>query len=191
MDRGETTVWKKAEPARSEQRVPAAAGRAPDQQAATGGVTSLHFGGSPMAAERSGDRAVIGPSITIKGDVTGEEDLVIQGRVEGKVDLAQHHVTVGANGRIKANIVGRSVTVEGEVDGDLRADEQIAIRKSGKVRGNISAPRVIIEDGATFKGSIDMEHKAAAQPAASPTITAPGGAALPRVSVPNRPDRSG
>lgn len=191
MDRGETTVWKKAEPARSEQRVPATAGRAPDQQAVTGGVTSLHLGGSPMAAERSGDRAVIGPSITIKGDVSGEEDLVIQGRVEGKVDLAQHHVTVGANGRIKANIVGRSVTVEGEVDGDLRADEQIAIRKSGKVRGNISAPRVIIEDGATFKGSIDMEHKAAAQPAASATIAAPGGAALPRVSVPNRPDRSG
>jgi cytoskeletal protein CcmA (bactofilin family) len=119
-----------------------------------------------MVSERPGDRAVIGPSITIKGDVTGEEDLVIQGRVEGKVDLAQHNVTVGANGRIKANIFGRSVTVEGEVEGDLHAEEHIAIRKSGKVHGNVSAPRVTIEDGAMFKGTIDMERKPPARPAA-------------------------
>ncbi len=124
-----------------------------------------------MAGERPGDRAIIGPSITIKGDVTGEEDLLIQGRVEGKVDLAQHHVTVGANGRIKANIVGRSVTVEGEVEGDLHAEEQISIRKSGKVRGNVSAPRVTIEDGAMFKGSIDMERKAAPRPAPAPAVS--------------------
>lgn len=190
-------MWKKAEPARTDQRAPATADRAPEQQAATGGMTSLHLGGSPMAGERSGDRAVIGPSITIKGDVTGEEDLIIQGRVEGKVDLAQHHVTVGATGRIKANIVGRSVTVEGEVDGDLHAEEQIAIRKSGKVKGNLSAPRVTIEDGATFKGSIDMERKAAAHPAASSAAAAPApavapaSAALPRVNPPNRPERNG
>ena len=125
-----------------------------------------------MAAERQSDRAIIGPSITIKGDVTGEEDLVIQGRVEGKVDLAQHNVTVGANGRIKANIMGRSVTVEGEVEGDLRAEEHIAIRKSGKVHGNVSAPRVTIEDGAMFKGSIDMERKAPPRPAANPAVAA-------------------
>ena len=125
-----------------------------------------------MAAERPSERAIIGPSITIKGDVTGEEDLLIQGRVEGKVDLAQHNVTVGANGRIKANIFGRSVTVEGEVEGDLHAEEQIAIRKSGRVLGNVSAPRVTIEDGAMFKGSIDMDRKAAPRPAVNP----PGGA---------------
>jgi cytoskeletal protein CcmA (bactofilin family) len=125
-----------------------------------------------MAAERPGDRAIIGPSITIKGDVTGEEDLVIQGRIEGKVDLAQHNVTVGSNGRIKANIFGRNVTVEGEVEGDLRAEEHIAIRKSGKVHGNVSAPRVTIEDGAMFKGSIDMERKAAPRTPANPSVAA-------------------
>jgi cytoskeletal protein CcmA (bactofilin family) len=131
-----------------------------------------------MSGERPGDRAIIGPSITIKGDVTGDEDLMIQGRIEGKVDLAQHNVTVGANGRIKANILGRSVTVEGDVEGDLHAEEQISIRKSGKVRGNISAPRVTIEDGATFKGSIDMERKATPRPApAAPPAPAPGPAA--------------
>jgi len=155
-----------------------------------------------MAAERPGDRAIIGPSITIKGDVTGEEDLVIQGRVEGKVDLAQHNVTVGANGRIKANIFGRSVTIEGEVEGDLHAEEQIAIRKSGKVRGNVSAPRVTIEDGAMFKGSIEMERKAAPRPAVSPAgvaaaspappaAGAPGSNAPPRPGEPKHPERSG
>ncbi len=137
-----------------------------------------------MATDRPGDRAIIGPSITIKGDVTGEEDLVIQGRVEGKVDLAQHHVTVGANGRIKANIIGRSVTVEGEVEGDLLAEEQISVRKSGKVRGNVTAPRVTIEDGAMFKGSIDMERKAPARP---PAVPAAAHAAAPAPSAPVTP----
>ena len=155
-----------------------------------------------MAAERSGERAVIGPSITIKGDVTGEEDLVIQGRVEGKVDLAQHNVTVGSNGRIKANIFGRSVTVEGEVEGDLHAEEQIAIRKSGKVRGNVSAPRVTIEDGAMFKGAIDMERKTAPKPVVSVsglataglapgTGSGPGSSVSPRTGEPKHPERSG
>jgi cytoskeletal protein CcmA (bactofilin family) len=155
-----------------------------------------------MGAERPGERAIIGPSITIKGDVTGEEDLVIQGRVEGKVDLAQHNVTVGANGRIKANIFGRSVTVEGEVEGDLHAEEQIAIRKSGKVRGNVSAPRVTIEDGAMFKGTIDMERKAAPKPVVGPAGAAsvspapapgsgPGSSASPRTGEPRHPERSG
>ena len=155
-----------------------------------------------MAAERPGERAIIGPSITIKGDVTGEEDLLIQGRVEGKVDLAQHNVTVGANGRIKANIFGRSVTVEGEVEGDLHAEEQIAIRKSARVHGNVSAPRVTIEDGAMFKGSIEMERKPAPRPAvgpagataaspAPPVAGAPGSAVTPRPGEPKHPERSG
>jgi cytoskeletal protein CcmA (bactofilin family) len=153
-----------------------------------------------MSSERPGERAIIGPSITIKGDVTGDEDLVIQGRVEGKVDLAQHNVTVGANGRIRANIFGRSVTVEGEVEGDLHADEHIAIRKSGKVHGNVSAPRVTIEDGAMFKGSIDMERKAPPKPLAGPSgasvVASPTAAVPARANEPKRPeathsDRSG
>jgi cytoskeletal protein CcmA (bactofilin family) len=196
-------VWKKAEPERSERRVPATTGRATGDQAPTGlGTVSPQFGGGQMAAERPGERAIIGPSITIKGDVTGEEDLVIQGRVEGKVDLAQHNVTVGSNGRVKANIFGRSVTVEGEVEGDLHAEEQIAIRKAGKVRGNVSAPRVTIEDGAMFKGTIDMERKTAPKPVVSPagaaaaspvpgTGSGPGSSASPRTGEPKHPERSG
>jgi cytoskeletal protein CcmA (bactofilin family) len=102
-------------------------------------------------------RATIGPSIFIKGDLSGEEDLVIEGRVEGKVDLKQNNVTVGKNGRVKADVFGKVVVIEGEVDGNVFAREQAILRQSGAIRGNITAPRVILEDGSRFKGSIDME----------------------------------
>lgn len=106
-----------------------------------------------------GEAATIGRSITIRGDVTGDEDLLIQGRIEGTVDLKQHSVTVGPEGRVKANIKGLMVTIEGEVDGDVRGQEQVALRSASKVTGDITAPRVVLEDGATFLGSIDMSGK--------------------------------
>jgi len=113
----------------------------------------------PAAAEPRG-RAVIGESIRIEGDVSGDEDLLVQGQVEGKIDLPKNQVTVGHPGRVKADIHGRSISVEGKVQGNLFADEQVVVRESGEVRGNITAPRVSLEDGAKFKGSIDMEPKA-------------------------------
>ena len=108
---------------------------------------------------RRGERATIGPSIFIVGDLTGDEDLVIEGRVEGKVDLKQNNVTIGKNGRVRADVFGRVVTVEGEVDGNVFAQEQAILRQSGAIRGNITSPRVVLEDGSRFKGSIDMEPK--------------------------------
>src|SRR5436305_1644111 len=108
---------------------------------------------------RTGDRATIGPSIFIKGDLAGDEDLIIEGRVEGRVDLKQHNVTIGKNGRVRADVFGRVVNVEGEVDGNVFAQEQAVLRQSGAVRGNITSPRVTLEDGSRFKGSIDMEPK--------------------------------
>jgi cytoskeletal protein CcmA (bactofilin family) len=117
-------------------------------------------GASSKAGQRRAGPATIGPSIHIKGDVTGSEDLVIQGRVEGSVDLAQNHVTVGSEGRVKADVSARTVTVEGEVEGDLSAHEQITLRRSARVQGNISAPRVSLEDGAVFRGGIDMQDAA-------------------------------
>ena len=107
--------------------------------------------------EQMKDRAVIGPSISIKGELAGEEDLLIQGRVEGKIDLKKHNVTVGKNGRVKADIIGKVISIEGEVQGNLFGEEKIVLRQSGVVRGNITAPRVNLEDGAKFKGSIDMD----------------------------------
>jgi cytoskeletal protein CcmA (bactofilin family) len=103
------------------------------------------------------ENATIGPSISIKGDLTGEEDLVIQGHVEGRVDLKQNSVTIGKSGCVRADIYGKLVTIEGEVEGNLFGQDQIIIRSTGNVRGNISAPRISIEDGARFKGSIDMD----------------------------------
>jgi len=114
---------------------------------------------SEPARRSSGDRATIGPSIFIKGDLTGDEDLVIEGRVEGKVDLKQNNVTVGRDGKVKADVYGRVVTIEGEVDGNVFAQEQAVLRQSGAIRGNITAPRVVLEDGSRFKGTIDMEPK--------------------------------
>ncbi|HEX4960970.1 MAG TPA: polymer-forming cytoskeletal protein [Thermoanaerobaculia bacterium] len=106
---------------------------------------------------RRTDRATIGPSIFIKGDLSGEEDLVIEGRVEGKVDLKQNNVTVGKNGKVHADVFGKVVTIEGEVTGNVYAREQAILRQSGAIQGNIQAPRVVLEDGSRFKGSIDME----------------------------------
>jgi cytoskeletal protein CcmA (bactofilin family) len=115
--------------------------------------------GPSTEPRRSSERATIGPSIIIKGDLSGGEDLVIEGRVEGKVDLKQHNVTIGRSGRVKADIFGKVVIVEGEVDGNVFAQEQTILRQAGAIRGNITAPRVILEDGSRFKGSIDMEGK--------------------------------
>lgn len=114
---------------------------------------------APVSNElpRRTERATIGPSIFIKGDLSGEEDLVVEGRVEGKVDLKQNNVTVGKNGKVRADIFGRVVIIEGEVDGNVFAREQAILRQSGAIRGNITAPRVVLEDGSRFKGSIDME----------------------------------
>ncbi len=103
------------------------------------------------------DAAAVGASIAIVGDITGDEDLTILGRVEGKIDLPQHVVTVGQSGRVKADIHARVVSVAGEVRGNLVAAEQILIRKTATMLGNLTAPRVGLEDGCSFRGSVEME----------------------------------
>ena len=100
---------------------------------------------------------MIGPSITIKGEVSGEEDLVIQGRVEGTIQLGGNEVSIGESGQVCANLHVRVARIDGEVTGDITANEKVIISKTGNVRGNIVAPRVTLEDGAVFKGSIDMD----------------------------------
>jgi cytoskeletal protein CcmA (bactofilin family) len=119
--------------------------------------TPLGTAGPPPAPRRGGGTATIGPSISIKGDVTGDEDLLIQGRIEGKVKLAKHNVTIGPDGQVKADIEGRIVVVEGRVEGDLCGQEQIILRHTARVDGSISAPRVTLEDGAVFRGGIEMD----------------------------------
>lgn len=126
---------------------------------------------APSQPQPSRERAVIGPSIEIKGNLSGGEDLVVEGRVEGKIDLAQHSVTIGKSGRIKADIQGRTIIVMGEVEGNLFGSEQIVLRQSSSVKGNLIAPRVSLEDGSSFKGTIDMTAKPAAEAKPAPAAS--------------------
>ncbi len=109
------------------------------------------------SAQSSGRTAVIGPRIKINGDIAGEENLVIEGHVDGSVHLAQYRVDIGQSGTVKANIEAKVVKVDGSVQGDIVASEMATISRTGNVRGNIKAPRMTLEDGAKFKGSIDMD----------------------------------
>ena len=104
----------------------------------------------------SGELATIGRSITIKGEVTGDEDILIQGRVDGSVNLKQQSVTVGPEGRVKADITGRTVIVEVEVECNLKAQDQVILRATAAVQGDITASRLVLEDGAVFRGGVDM-----------------------------------
>ncbi|MCK5365542.1 MAG: polymer-forming cytoskeletal protein [Gammaproteobacteria bacterium] len=117
---------------------------------------------SVLPTTRSRTAATIGPSIQINGDVTGNEDVRIEGRVEGTVSLSDNALTVGKEGQIKAAITARAIFVEGKVEGDLKGDEQVVVRSSGNVCGNIVAPRVTLEDGCKFKGSINMDVESSA-----------------------------
>lgn len=126
----------------------------------------------PRSQGRSSEKTVLSPSVIIRGDVSGDEDLVIEGRVEGKVQLPQNSVTIGPKGRISAEIHAHVILIDGEVEGDLVADEQIVLRKSSRVRGDLTAPRVTIEDGARFKGAIDMEPKQRSSTAIPPAPVA-------------------
>lgn len=126
---------------------------------------------SPVAGGASGSAgksATIGPTIKVNGDVSGEEDLIIYGSVEGTVNLKNNNLVVGDKGRLTANVSARVIRVEGEVKGELIASERIVITPNGNVTGDITAPRVVLEDGCNFKGSIDMDSSKAPAKAPAP-----------------------
>ena len=121
----------------------------------------------------------IGKSVVIKGELTGSEDLTIEGHVEGKIELRQNVLTIGPTGKIKAQVFAKSVIILGEVTGNVTATEKVDLRDNGAVDGDIAAPRVAIAEGAHFRGSIDMQRGGAksgeAKPAAqSAPASAPG-----------------
>ncbi|HEY7680791.1 MAG TPA: polymer-forming cytoskeletal protein [Terriglobia bacterium] len=101
--------------------------------------------------------AHIGKSVVIRGELSGSEDLYIDGQVEGSIELREHHLTVGPNGRVQANINAKEVVIQGSVKGNVKAIDRVEIRKSGSLAGDLVAARVVIEDGAFFKGSIDIQ----------------------------------
>ncbi len=127
----------------------------------------------------------IGKSVIIKGELSGSEDLTIEGHVEGRIDLKDNVLTIGPNGKIKAEVFAKAVVVLGEVTGNVTASEKVDIRDNGSVDGDIASPRVAIAEGAHFRGSVDMQRAGQkAQPAAPP---APG--AKPATPQPGSPQQ--
>jgi cytoskeletal protein CcmA (bactofilin family) len=131
----------------------------------------------------------IGKSVVIKGELNGSEDLTIEGQVEGKIELRQNVLTIGANGRIKAQVFAKAVIILGEVTGNVTATEKVDIRDNGSVDGDIAAPRVAIAEGAHFRGSIDMQKGTAPKaetkstsPSTSTSAPTPSPAASPTTS---------
>jgi cytoskeletal protein CcmA (bactofilin family) len=118
---------------------------------------------SPRPAAQNGECAVIGRSIQINGDVRGDEDLRIEGDISGTVQLKNSNLTIGKEGKVRADVYARSITVYGTTEGDLYATERINVHINAQVRGNITAPKVGIEEGARFKGSIEMDQEAVDQ----------------------------
>jgi len=120
-------------------------------------TTTKSSAAAPKAPAASTKKpASIGSSIIIHGDVAGEEDLVVDGTIEGTVNFKDNSLVVSKNGRVTANINARVIRVDGEVKGELRGAEQVVVSPSGQVTGDIRAPRVVLEDGCQFKGSVDM-----------------------------------
>jgi cytoskeletal protein CcmA (bactofilin family) len=112
---------------------------------------------SASTPSSSGRAAVIGPGIHINGDISGDENLLVEGKVDGKIRLGSNHVEIGQSGQVNADINAKVIKIAGHVRGDLNGTEKVIILRSGNVHGNIVAPRMTLEDGAIFKGSIDMD----------------------------------
>jgi cytoskeletal protein CcmA (bactofilin family) len=115
--------------------------------------------------------ASIGKSLHVKGELSGSEDLAIEGKVEGKIALHGYGVTISQTGRVSAEIHAKSVVVGGLVQGNIVAGEKVEVSQTGTMMGDIRAPRVVLVDGCRFKGSIDMDAKSASASASAPAAS--------------------
>jgi cytoskeletal protein CcmA (bactofilin family) len=138
-------MWKKPENSRS------------NEEFSSGKTPALESASAPKRLPAPAELARVGSSIVISGDISGAEDILIEGKVIGTISLPENSVEVGRSGKVEANVFAKRISVEGDVKGDIKAYDQVVVKSSGHVRGNITAPRVIIEDGAKIRGSIDME----------------------------------
>ena len=131
----------------------------------------------------------IGKSVVIKGELNGSEDLTIEGHVEGTIQLRDHVLTIGPNGRIKAQVFAKSVIVLGEVTGNVTASDKVDIRDNGSVDGDIVAPRVAIAEGAHFRGSVDMQRKGGGQQGQAAKPAPPAQASAPQQPQQSQPSQ--
>lgn len=175
-------MWKRDESPKPATPAPAPA------PAATPAHTPAVPSGGDFRRETARDNVNIGKSVFIKGELSGSEDLTIEGNVEGRIELKDNTLTIGPNGKIRAEVFAKQVIVLGEVTGNVTASEKVDIRDNGSVDGDVTSPRVAIAEGAHFRGAIDMQRagqthaKPAAKdapaakdtPAAAPTPAAAG-----------------
>ena len=131
-------------------------------------------GGAAAAAAAAGEQATIGKSLIVKGEVSGSESLYIDGKVEGAINLPGNRVTVGRNGQVAANIMAREIVVLGKVRGNCQASDRVDIRSEGSLTGDVIAARISIEDGAFFKGGIDIRKPGAEAKPGTPGAAATG-----------------
>ena len=186
-------MWKRDEAVRPVSGQPTAPPPSAPIQAGTPGSRS------ETSQHMEKDIVNIGKSVVIKGELNGSEDLTIEGHVEGTIQLKEHVLTIGPNGRIKAQVFAKAVIVLGEVMGNVTASDKVDIRDNGSVDGDIVAPRVAIAEGAHFRGSVDMQRKGIApQPQAAKPVQAPAPAVVPQpqaqqapVQAPGAPQRVG
>ena len=149
-------MWKREEPTRTQ--TPASR---PGAETPMTSTTAQSAGTKGRSLGR--DVVNIGKSVVIKGELSGSEDLTIEGRVEGQIELREHVLTIGPHGKIQAQVFAKSVIVMGHVTGNITASDKINIRENGSVEGDLNAPTIAISEGAQFRGSIDMKRQ---QPAA-------------------------
>ena len=137
----------------------------------------------PYDAGEKKQVSVLGPTLKFKGDLTANEDLVIQGQVEGKINHSSN-LTIGKEGKVKANVRAEHITVEGTVDGDLEGRKGVAVKETANVTGNIASPTVTLHEGSTFNGNIDMSGNAKSK-------SEPAGGSAPSRMEGKRDERSG
>jgi len=126
---------------------------------------------NPYDNTRDENSSVLGPTLKFKGELTADEDLLIQGRIEGSIKHSSS-LTIGESGHVKADVKAEYIAVEGRVTGDLNGSKSVKVRESAKIVGNIVSPKVSLVEGATFNGKIDMDGDAVDKPAAKPDRTA-------------------
>jgi cytoskeletal protein CcmA (bactofilin family) len=137
---------------------------------------------APKPVERKAGQALIGKSLRVKGAISGHEDLYVDGEIEGTIELEENSLTVGPNGNVSADVKARDITVLGRLTGNVRAGERIEIRKTGSLEGDLTTSRIVIEDGAIFRGSIDIvkADQVAAKPLPKPVEAVNGKGETPK-----------
>ena len=186
-------MWSKRKedelPQRPAPAIPPATAVEPQRKETTMSSPSRTFEPEPLTPSRSGGSAALGKNVTVKGQIFAREDLTIDGEVEGTVECHEHRLTIGPNARVQAGLKAREIIIQGSIQGNVDATDKIDIKKEAKLVGDIKTSRIVIEDGAYFKGSIDISkpaNRAQVQPAATATTQPAVAAATSQAGTPSR-----